>query len=305
MTQEGACPRSFGGRVRMEEQDVEAENEALLELCSSFEPEWVPRVVGALKRLKHWQWQLPMAAAQAFIIIVSCYCLQHAAKTAGLADSTWCSWRASFFFIFTCCSAFCDFHGMLAFLRSSEEDLPSPWNQGRMGLSAAEICLSSVPGNVVAVSILQLLPIVLWLRHGFAEFAPAALLIVTIFEPLHNILNALTFEFWAIFIRKSQSEFADPLVQGELTVGGALRAFGRVNSHRKAVARAVRSQLFFVFLFFCLQQAVLLYDFELRSWGGWPFAVNFVTNVLVFIFLFEPYIQVRMCSSTCSPLSFL
>jgi hypothetical protein len=37
-------------------------------------------------------------------------------------------------------------------------------------------------------------------------------------------------------------------------------------------------------------QAILLYDFELRAWSGWPFLVWYVANVLMFVANMEPWI---------------
>ena len=37
-------------------------------------------------------------------------------------------------------------------------------------------------------------------------------------------------------------------------------------------------------------QAILLYDFELRAWSGWPFLVWYVANVLTFVASMEPWI---------------
>ena len=272
--------------------DAQDENEALLAVDSSFTPNWVPRVLVVSRLLRHWQWQLPLVAVHASLVCFAWRCLPLAAQAAGLTDSSWCSVRASLFWIVGGCGSICDFVAMLAYLRSAEGDLPSAWDQSRLSLEAAHHSLAKVPENIVAASIFQVLPVVLWVRHGLAKFAVAAILMVTIFAFLHFGINALTFEFWGVFIQKSQSEFADTLARGELTFSEAVRAFGRVNAQRKAVAKAVKTCVIGFFSFFCLQQAIMLYDFELRSWGGWIFGANFVSNVLVVVFIFEPYIQV-------------
>ena len=259
-------------------------------------PAWVPGVLASscagFPALVSWY------VVHCAVYAYSGYAATRAIEAADLVNESdarggGCATRAGLFFYVVCAMAVVD--PLVSLGAMSDPTLASPWGgwgmeggERRRTLRAARDALLTVPVAVVASGIMLLLPIVLWLRRGLGEFAVAAGLML-----VDNVgwqyLTAVTYTLWAMRNAAEQRRLQDAITAGDLTPEGATERFSRVNAQRKALGRAMEKGGI-SFALVLLQQVVLLYDFELRPWAGWPFFVLFVTNCLSCFMLFDPWI---------------
>ena len=272
--------------------DLESESEALLGNHEDAEmTPWVGRVLDASKFIRRLPAQLLLTAAYVAVMVYSSYAATRAAIAAGLASADGCSTRACLFWVVTCIVQIADWCSMLFMMRGEalEEHLPSPWDQNKLSRQCVNKCMKMWPGEGLAALIFGMVPALIWLRNGMSEFIGAALLDIPI-ALLHNWLNALTFNFYAVYAKAWQHEFTNSVTSGELTYAAAVVSYSRVNSCRKALSSVLERCLPTTMGLFLLVQAILLYDFEFKPWSGWIFGVWFVFNVLVMLMGFEPWI---------------
>ena len=209
-----------------------------------------------------------------------------AAQVAGLAVGE-CAARACLFMIFHGSFCLVEWLAMLFYL--GDNKLPSPWNVGRLNREAAHESLSELPAAVIIVSLTQMLPTALWLRGALSEYAPA-IPVLLILAVAHNWIAMLGPGHWIYYLGKTQREFTEALTNSEMGYDEAVAAFSSVNACRKVVSRAMERCEAGAWLLFLALQATLLYDFELRPWGGWPLGLCFVANVLSFVLMMGPYV---------------
>ena len=190
---------------------------------------------------------------------------------------------------------FCDFCSMLYF--SSSPELPNIFSGSKRALAIAHKQLLELPVVVLVGMLFQLLPTVGWLQGFSRGLAPgpglgAGVLIIVVFllSIPHNLLNQLSFAFWAAHNEAEQARFKEQLVTGQFGYDAAVTAYHGLNTNRRALAKSLRIGAAPFFVFFMLSQAVLLYDFELRPWGNAALAVLFVTNALAFLIFMTPWI---------------
>ena len=181
-------------------------------------------------------------------------------------------------------------NGIEMLMQSRNAALPQPWAHGdKLAMVSAKKALANVPVTVLVVLVMGFVPYIIWLRHALMPVVPAMILEVYCIVQ-HNMLNAVTFEFKAIYHDATQRRFVHKLTTGEFAYDEAIAAYSKVNTARKAVANGLMTSAgpFWV-LWFC-PQAVLLYDAELRPWGGWPLGVVFVTNILTVLLILNQFV---------------
>jgi hypothetical protein len=269
--------------------DLAAETESLLGSGNEQTelPAWLLQAVRADAALRRRPGQqMALFAAHAAVMAYTAYAGTRAIEAAGLADAGGCSARAALSLVISCILTSLDFVSMLILSRDGRS--PSPCESDRLSMQAAYQSLSMLPAMVVGSNLLQLGPILIYLRNGLAEFVVAILLCVLISLP-QNAVNALTFNFCNVYSQLTQQEFQEVVTKGELTFEAATAWYGRVKKCRRAVAAALE-QTNAVMLLFFLVQAIILYDSELKPWGGWPLGLIYVTNVLVLLTQLEPSI---------------
>lgn len=278
-----------GGELDSENSFTHSQSSPSLSSTSSF-------VLATFKCLK----ASPLAAAAFFILYafssaLAAYATTLAAHSAHLANlnthssHTLCATRASLFFVIGAVCMVVDFASMLVYLQVST-DMPSPWDNATPVRRAINKSISHVVPMTVAAFTLGIVPVIIWLRDGgLADFAGAAVLLVLIYLA-HNTVNAITFHFQQVYLEDMESAFLCALKANELDYDAAVNAYSDVNANRKKFGRSVSRGFFSFFLCYLLMQAVVLYDAELRPWGGWPFFLIFVANTCVTIMAMEPFI---------------
>eukprot|EP00282_Hemiselmis_andersenii_P029076 CAMPEP_0169456574 /NCGR_PEP_ID=MMETSP1042-20121227/16424_1 /TAXON_ID=464988 /ORGANISM="Hemiselmis andersenii, Strain CCMP1180" /LENGTH=353 /DNA_ID=CAMNT_0009568803 /DNA_START=155 /DNA_END=1213 /DNA_ORIENTATION=+ len=269
--------------------DLEAEAEALLGGGGALDepvPEWVPPVLERLAFIRSLPVQLMCTAVHATLLALVAYYSTWVAQAAGMAEGP-CATRSALALILVCVASSMDWCSMIRTIRNAA--LPSPWDARRLNRKAAYDSLSMYPAAIVGNFVFATLPPVIWLRSALAEVAVLALA-VTIMSLAHNALNSLTFTFWAIYTDTWQREFVRALTGGGLSYDSAVEEYRRLNACRKTVAHALEEVITPFLLVYMLGQAVLLYDFEYRPWGGWPYLLWFVSQTVAVVFFMDPWI---------------
>lgn len=214
----------------------------------------------------------------------------NAAQTVGLAHSPVCAARACLFFELSCLCLFCDFLSMLVFNRIPE--LPTVFTASKQALALAHKQLVELPVMIMIGLLFQLLPVVVWLKgftSGFSGSGVTILAVVLVTLP-HNILNQLSFSFWATQNEAEQRRFEKALVSGHFSYDDAVTAYRTINASRRVLAKQLRLGAACFFFIFMISQAVLLYDYELRPWGSPALLVLFCTQTLAFLLFMTPWI---------------
>ena len=252
-------------------------------------PAWVGKLITRSTVFQKWPFQLVLTIVHAANLGYNMYAAMMAVHAAGLAyDGTMgCAFRASLWFQIWLVMIFMDWLSMI--FCSRDPALPTPWKQDKLGLAVSHTSFQEFPIIVLVASVLQFTPLLIWLRHGLAEYVGNCVLLFFL-GIQHNILNTLTFDYWARYMTAAQKKLQHQLVTGELPYDAAINAFKSLNSTRRAVAKSLANGAFFFWALFLVQQAVLLYDFELRSWGSWPFLIILICNTVSFLLFLTPWI---------------
>ena len=83
--------------------------------------------------------------------------------------------------------------------------------------------------------------------------------------------------------------FTKQVLTGELSYEEAVVAYTAVNKERKAVAKSLMNASNTFILYF-LYMAIVLYDFEIRPWGGWPFVLVYISSTLMLVLAMGPWL---------------
>ena len=265
-------------------------NRSQFDESPSTTPDWVPRVVKWTSVIHRPVVKLGLTAMHFAIFAYAAYATTDAAIAAGYAHTRGCAARASLFYIIGCIMMPLDWVSMVIL---QDKELPSPWApMSKTTLAALHETLSALPATLVVIVIMQMGPVMLWLGgEGLSAWIPALCLQVLGFI-LHNLCNALTFNFWAVHNGMTQAHFTRRVTTGELTYEEAVSAYMAVNQQRKALARAL-SFASVTFMLIFAYMAVVLYDFEIRPWGGWQFVLVYVSNCLILILTMNPWLSLN------------
>lgn len=249
-------------------------------------PAWVIKIANATKCLQSLPVQLILVAVEIVIWVYASYAASKAAFAAGYVDSLPCAGRATLFFSLVALMACVDFLVMVRAI--GHIDMPNPWMFSKQGAAAMYKSLSEMVISVPVYLLIFWLPLCLWLRDGFDEFVVAAPLCFVALV-IHNLCNACTFSFWGKHLELTQAKFAKRLVTGEFSYEQAVAEYATVNLERKASAQFLSSSSISIGILF-VSMAVLLYDFEIRPWGGWYFGVLYISQALSIILIFNPWL---------------
>lgn len=248
-------------------------------------PAWVGSVIRTTSGIRTLPGQLMCLALVIGLEAVVAYGFADASVAAGYVHAMPCGFRAS---LFLCLFAVMNVFDTAAMLRGmADKDMPSPWDQTKQAMSAVHKgFVESGPVVVVGMAIM-FGPVVVWLwESGTAMIYPLVLQFVE--SAMQSLLGALTFNFMACHAETSQSKLLRRLVTGELSYEAAVAEYALVNKERKGLSRALR-RFQFSFALFMLGMAVVLYDWEIRPWGGWHFALIYVVYSLSLILQLSPW----------------
>ena len=181
--------------------------------------------------------------------------------------------------------SFVDFVATLFIMR--DKDLPNPWDSTKVSLAAVQKSVGEIFPIVVVGFIIQLGPVIAWIWTAIDHFiCPMVLQITGYF--IQNIFIACTYNFWTAHNDLVQINFTRRLTTGELTYEQAVAEYALVNKYRKAMSRALASASW-SFQLYMLMMAVVLYDFEIRPWGGWHFALIYVMYAISLVLQLSPW----------------
>lgn len=109
---------------------------------------------------------------------------------------------------------------------------------------------------------------------------------------MHQCLNAVGFVYEATYTEQAQKAFAAMMFHRERgpSYEDAEEAYRRVNATRKELMRNIENGGTLFLMPYLAQQALLLYDYELRPWGGWPLGLCFVVNAFTFMVFMNPLV---------------
>ena len=251
-------------------------------------PSWVARVLAGCAVLRQPMAQLLFTVMQLALWVYSSYGTVLAAHAAGLADSLACSARASLFMFLQCAMMVVDGLALIALL--NDKKLPSAWTSSKQAAAAAHKSLSGFPA-IYVVCMAILLPPLIWWVHD-VQFIPV-LIALSLAAFNHNLVAALTVNFLAAHVEISQGKFTKALVTGELTYEQAVSDYARVNKERKDVASGLLKELSVAFPLYFLCMGVVLYDFEIRPWGGGPFFLFYVMNTIMMVVSMSPFLMLH------------
>lgn len=249
-------------------------------------PSWVVSVLKYTSPLNRPLGKVLLTVLECCMFAYGAYGVTDAVQAAGFVETRGCAVRASLWFVVASVTYPIDF---MIMLYTTPKDLPNIWtSHTKQTMQAAHKSLKELPAAFVVLLILSTVPTCLWLRDGLSIFAPAlCVLVVGLLG--HMLCNATTFQFIAVHSELSQVQLTRKVITGTLTYEEAVSAYMVVNKERKAVARALsNAALTFALMF--LYQAVILYDFEIRPWSGWPFAVIYIANTLALVLTMSPWL---------------
>ena len=248
-------------------------------------PAWVGRFLrsASIINLPLVQFSVMMLLAGLYSAVA--YLMVDATIAAGYARTMPCGFRASLFFAIGELMSFVDFVATLFIMR--DKDLPNPWDSTKVSLAAVQKSVGEIFPIVVVSFIIQLGPVIAWIWTAIDHFiCPMVLQITGYF--IQNIFIACTYNFWTAHNELVQINFTRRLTTGELTYEQAVAEYALVNKYRKAMSRALASASW-SFQLYMLMMAVVLYDFEIRPWGGWHFALIYVMYAISLVLQLSPW----------------
>ena len=253
-------------------------------------PRWVTRALAASIIVHRPPVQVLLVLFHLGCHIYGAYAAMEAAVAMGYADSVWpCGFRASLFFTAGCALMVVDW--IVTLIAMKDKGMVSPWDNTKQAKAAVHKVLSEFVVVVIFSWLILWVPVVIWLRNAIDKFI-VALILMLIAELFQQFGTCFSYSFWAVHNEMTQEKFAKQLVAGELAYEEAATAYCSVNQERKAVARGLGA-VSFAMAFYALMMAIVLYDFEIRPWSGWPFFVVYVTQALGVILQFIPWLALH------------
>ena len=233
--------------------DLEAESETLLDQEDAAPP-WAETAVikAAFVFRRRPVVQALVTAAYFGVMIYTAWVTTRTVQVAGLADSVGCAVRASMatWTMLLCVTQ--DWCMMV--IKLWDPALPCAlFDSSKLSREAAQASFSMFPAIVVIGWVFQVGPILLWLRHGLADFASAAVLLCML-GPVHAALNTATFNFWAFYLQQWQREFQTAIRNNEQSYAAAVESYSRLNACRKTVAEALEPSTLGFMIFFLMCQ---------------------------------------------------
>ena len=150
--------------------------------------------------------------------------------------------------------------------------------------------LDNILGGYVMSWLMVVCPIVLWLRQGFLAYLPGVL-VFSAAMVAHFLLEAVVSETQILFHNQQQHTFIQNLVCGRYTYDVAVEAYHCINSTRKVFADTVNTYQNPWFVLWFLGQGILVYDYELKSWGAWPLGFLYMAQTLAAVGWFQPWLE--------------
>ena len=232
--------------------DLEAESEALLDQEDAAPP-WAATVIKAAFVFRRRPGVQALVTAAYFgVMIYTAWVTTRSVQVAGLADSAGCAVRASMamWTMLLCLTQ--DWCMMV--IKLWDPALPCALSDSsKMSRDAAHASFAMFPAIVVIGWVFQVGPIMLWLRHGLADFASAAVLLCLL-GPVHGALNTVTFNFWAFYVQQWQREFQTAISNNEQSYAVAVVSYSRLNACRKKVTEALELSTLGFMIFFLMSQ---------------------------------------------------
>ena len=248
-------------------------------------PSWVGSVQCKTSGLRTVPGKLAVLTLTIGLESAVAYGFADASVTAGYVHSTSCGFRASLFLCIFACANVLDVAMSLRCL--GDKSMPSAWDQTKQAMSAVHKGIVEAAPVAVIGLLIMFGPVIVWLwESGTAMIYPIVLQFVE--SSLHTVIGALTYSFMACHCEMTQSKFLRRLVTGELSYETAVSEYALVNKERKGLSRALGGfQLSFAL--FMLAMATVLYDWEIRPWGGWHFALIYIMYALSLVMQLSPW----------------
>ena len=248
-------------------------------------PAWVSGVIRKASVISHSTVQLLAVVLLGGVYAGVVYGSADATVAAGYVHTIPCGFRASLFILVSAVMNWIDFVGMLIIM--CDKDLPSAWDQTKQAAHAMSKSLSeALPVFMVAFTI-SMGPVIVWLWAGISHFVYAICLQI-LGMAMNITLATFTYSFWSAHCEMSQAKLTKRVVTGELSYETAVTEYAVVNKERKALSRGL-GKMQCSFGLYLLLMAVVVYDWEIRPWGGWHFALIYCLYALTLVLQLSPW----------------
>ena len=248
-------------------------------------PSWVGAAISKASILRRSSVQLLSVVVMGGLLAGAAYFSADATVAAGYVHTIPCGFRASLFILISALMNLIDFAGMLNVM--GDKDVPSAWAQTKQAQHAMHKSLSeALPVFIVAYT-LNMGPVIVWLWAGISRFA-IAICFHVVATVMQIALATFTWSFWSAHCDMSQAKLTKRVVTGELSYEAAVTEYALVNKERKALARGL-GKMQGSFGLYLLMMAVVVYDWEIRPWGGWHFALIYILYALTLVLQLTPW----------------